>query len=88
MNPSAIVKIKVPSQSDLELASVIVGAQINILVFHAARQPRDEYIVDPARLAIYADTNPGGVDHIGPYLAGELRAPIGLNNLGCYCRKI
>jgi hypothetical protein len=36
MNPSAIVKVEVSGQTGLELPSVLVGAQVNVLVLHAA----------------------------------------------------
>jgi hypothetical protein len=36
----------------------------------------------PASLAIHADPSPGGLDHVGPRFAGELRALIGVDDLG------
>jgi hypothetical protein len=54
-----------------------------VLVLHAAPQSLDEYVADPATLAIHADANAGGVEHIGPRFAGELRALIGVDDLWC-----
>src|ERR1035438_2149798 len=94
MDPTAIVKIKVPGQSGLEFTSVLGGPQVNILIFHAAPESFDKYVVDPAALPIHTDANPGGVEHIGPRFAGELRALIGVDDLGravpgdCFVQRI
>jgi hypothetical protein len=36
MNPSAIVKVEVSGQPGLQLASVFVGPQVDVLIFHTA----------------------------------------------------
>jgi len=45
-------------------------------------QALDEYVVDPTPLAVHADANARGVEHVGPRFAGELRALIGVDDLG------
>ena len=50
MAPLGIVEPEVASQSGAGSGHRLVGVQIHLLVFHAAPQPLDEHIIDPAPL--------------------------------------
>ena len=66
MQSDAVVEVEIPSQSGLQFAPVLVGAQVNVLIFHAAPQPLDKNVVDPSALAIHADAGVLRFEHIGP----------------------
>src|ERR1019366_7524193 len=55
MRPLRIVKRQVAPNRPARLRDALVGAQIDLLVFHAAPQPFDEHIVAPRSLAVHAD---------------------------------
>jgi hypothetical protein len=61
--------------------------QVDVFVLHAAPEPLDEDVVDPATLAVHADRNTGRLQGRRPLLAGELggfnRSSQRLMNGGC-----
>ena len=50
MRPAAIVEVEVAAERGTGLGHAVVGMQIHLLVFDAAPQPLDEYVVAPAPL--------------------------------------
>ena len=59
VRPNAVVEAEISFQSGSRVSNGVVGLQIDFLVFHAAPQPLDEYVVEPVALAIHADTHTG-----------------------------
>jgi hypothetical protein len=57
MNPAAIAEIEIASQPSLQVASVLVAAQVDVLVLHAAPEAFYEHVVDPAPFAAHAGAN-------------------------------
>jgi hypothetical protein len=60
----------------------LIGVQINLFVFDAAPQPRDEHIVDPASFAIHANADGIGLESFSEHFGGELTALSVLNISG------
>jgi len=56
--------------------------QIDLFIFDAAPEPFDEHVVDPATVAIHADSDAGFFQHLDPSFTGELRTLIGVEDLG------
>jgi hypothetical protein len=54
---AAVVEVQIAADGGTGLADVVVGLQINLLVFDAAPQPLDEHIVPPRSFAVHADGN-------------------------------
>ena len=57
--------------------------QVDVLVLDAFPESFDEYVVDPAPLAVHTDLDALGSEHSGELLAGELAPLIGVEDLGC-----
>src|SRR5579859_4072455 len=68
-----VVEREVLRQRAVRLMAVRVRPQVDLLVLHAPPQPLDEYVVDPATLAVHVDRDAGGFQRREPLLAGELR---------------
>src|SRR5206468_1482165 len=62
-------------------ADAVVGPQIDLLVFDAAPQAFDEYVVAPGALAVHADCDAVVGEHAGEGRAGELAALIGVEDV-------
>jgi hypothetical protein len=81
MRPAAIVKVEVTSDRCAGLGRGVVGFEIDLLVFDAAPQPRDEDVVPPGALAVHADGDPIFDQHASECRAGELAALIRVEDL-------
>ena len=76
-----IVEIEIAGEADTQRGRRRVGAQVDILVLHAAPQAFYEDVVEPAPLAIHTDRHPMRLEHIGERRGGELRALVGVEDL-------
>src|SRR2546427_819332 len=81
MRANGVVEAKIPAQRGARFGAVSVGVQINLLVLHAPPQPLDEHVIDPATLAVHADGDASPLETLGPLLARELRALVGVEDL-------
>lgn len=54
MQTPAVVKIEVRSQLCTCVASIPIGMQVDVLVFHAAPEPLHKHVVYPSSLAVHA----------------------------------
>ncbi len=63
------------------LVDTVVGFQIDLLIFQAAPEALNKYIVYLAALAFHADFNAMRLEHISEVLTGELTALITVENL-------
>jgi hypothetical protein len=79
---SLVEKREVASEAGPDVGDGLVGVQVDLFVFHGAPEPLDEYVVPPAALAVPADLNLVGPQHAQEVGAGELRALIGVEDLG------
>jgi hypothetical protein len=82
MRTVRVVKAEIPGQGRAGLRAVRVGVQVNLFVLDAAPQPLDEHVIDPAGLAVRADRDAGVLQNLDPFIAGELRALVGIEDLG------
>src|SRR6202167_2982821 len=82
MGPSGIVEGQITTDRRTGLADAVVSSQINLLVFDAAPQPFDEDVVAPGALAVHADRDAVVGQHAGEGRARELRALVGVEDLG------
>lgn len=81
-----IVEREVPAQGITGISNA-VGPEVDLLVLHAAPEAFDKDIIDPAPLAVHADSNVVLLEHTGKILARELTALVGIENLWCaVCR--
>ena len=74
MRSSAIVETEVTGECAVDVAGCLIGMQIDLLVFDAAPQALDEHVVDSACLAVHADRDVVGLEHVGELRGGELAA--------------
>ena len=63
VRPNAVVEADVSFQPESRISHGVVGPQADLLVFHAAPQPFDEHVAEPATLSIHADADTGMKDH-------------------------
>ena len=80
MRPRAVVEAGVSLQPGSGIGEGIVRPQLDLLIFDAAPQALDEHIVEPAALAVHADTNAGVLESDGEGAAGELAARVGVED--------
>ena len=59
-----------------------VGLGLRLLVLHGPPQALDEDVVAAAPASVHADLDPAIPQHIGELVAGELRALIGIEDVG------
>ena len=78
MRSPRIVEGEVPADSSARRRDGLVAMQVHLFVLHGLPQPFDEHIVTPAALAIHADTDAVFLEQSGERCAGELAAPIGV----------
>src|SRR5450756_2308206 len=81
MGTPAIIKVQIAADRSAGLADVVVGLEINLLVFNAAPQPFDEHVVPPCSLAVHADGDLVFDQHASECRAGELAALIRVEDL-------
>jgi hypothetical protein len=65
MRSAAVVEVEVTADRSAGLADAVVGSEVHLLVFDAAPQPLDEYVVPPGALAVHADRNAVVGEHAG-----------------------
>src|SRR4051812_155385 len=82
MGPAPIVEGQVPADRGAGLADRVIGSEVDLLVLDRPPEPLDEDVVAPGALAVHADGDAGLVQHAGEASAGELRALIGVEDLG------
>src|SRR3954453_580677 len=78
----SIVEVQIPADRGASLADRVVGPEIHLLVLDRSPEPLDEDVVAPGALAIHADGDAGLEEHVGEVGAGELRALVGVEDLG------
>jgi hypothetical protein len=81
MRTDGVVSAKVTCQRCAGFCPIRVGPHVHLLVLDAPPQPLDEHVVDPSTLAVHADSNAGVLEHFDPFLAGELRSLVGVEDL-------
>ena len=59
-----------------------IGVEVDFFVFEAAPQPLDEDVVHVAALPVHADHDAVPLQGAGEFVAGELAALIGVEDLG------
>ncbi len=64
------------------LTAGLEGIEVDAFVFQRSPQPLDEDVVHPAATAVHRDADVGIVQGVGEGKAGELRALIGVEDLG------
>src|SRR3954462_11093633 len=82
MGPAPIVEGQIPADRGAGLADRVVGSEVDLLVLDRPPEPLDEDVVAPGALAAHAYGDAGLVQHVGEALAGELRALVGVEDLG------
>jgi hypothetical protein len=75
---AVVVKGNPISKPLVQLATIGIALEINILVLEAAPQPLDEDVVHPAAAAIHGDLDAGPFERTGEGHAGELAALVGV----------
>src|SRR6187455_2220922 len=81
MRTPCIVEVQVATDRSAGFADIVVGSQIDLLVFDAAPQPLDEHVVAPGALAIHADRDGVVGEYAGEGRARELRALVGVEDV-------
>src|SRR5438445_10752841 len=76
-----VVKAEPGANPSLGLGNVLIGIEVDFLVFEAAPQPLDEDIVHAPALAVHADGDPMSLEGAGEIVAGELAALVGIEDL-------
>jgi len=76
-----VVKAEPGANPSLGLGNVLIGIEVDFLVFEAAPQPLDEDVVHAAALAVHADHDPVPLQGPGEVVAGELAALVSIENL-------
>ena len=74
MRPSVVVGTEVSAKRGVDFSGCLIGMQIYVLVLDAAPQALDEHVVDSACLAVHADRDVVGLEHVGELRGGELAA--------------
>src|SRR6185312_14649660 len=82
MGSPPIVEVQIPTDRGPGLADRVVSPEIHLLVLDRSPEPFDEDVVPPRASAIHADGDAGLEQHAGEVVAGELRALVGVEDLG------
>ena len=69
-----IVKAEPGANPSLGLGNVLLGVEVDFLVFEAAPQPLDEDVIHAAALAVHPDHHPVPLQCPGEIVTGELAA--------------
>ena len=78
MRPLRVVKGEVPGQLQFGFGDILIGVEIDVLIFDALPYPLDKDVVNPATLAVHADLDAIGFENPGEFGAGELAALVGI----------
>lgn len=76
------MELEVASTADPEFSGRLVGALVNVFVLHAAPQPLDNHVVDPAAFPIQADRHVVVFEDLGERISSRLRALVSVEDLG------
>src|SRR6202030_3804844 len=79
---SQIIPVKKRAKAALLFDAVGGGAQVDPFVLHGPPQALDEDVVVAAPAPVHTDVDPVIPQHIGELVAGELRALIGIEDVG------
>jgi len=82
MGPSAVVEGQIPGNPGACHGDASVGPQVDFLIFDAPPQTLDEDVVAPSPLAIHADFDLSGGQHLDEVGRGKLTALIHVEDLG------
>ena len=82
MGASLIVEAQIAANRSARITDAFIGPQIYLFVFDGAPQTLDEHIVPPSAFAIHADGDALLSEQASEVQAGELRALIGIDDLG------
>ena len=74
MRPSAVVEGQIPADPGACLGDAGIGPQVDLLIFDAPPQTLDEDVVTPSPLAIHADFDLTGGQHLDEVGRGKLAA--------------
>ncbi len=74
MGPSAVVEGQMPADSGACLGDAGLGPQVDLLIFDAPRRTLDDDVVAPSPLAIHADFDLSGGQHLDEVGRGQLTA--------------
>ena len=80
MRPPAVVEGQIAADGGSRLGHAVVSFEIHLLVFDAAPEPLDKYIVALGALAIHADRDVIPEQPAGEVVAGELAPLIGVED--------
>jgi hypothetical protein len=82
MRPPQIIPVEELGKAALLFDAVGRGTQVDPFVLHGPPQALDEDVVVATPASIHADRDPVIPQHPGELLAGELRALIGIEDVG------
>ena len=82
MRASLIVEAQIAANRSACITDAFIGPQIYLLVFDRAPQALDEHIVSPSAFTIHADGDALLSEEASEGQPGELRALIGIDDLG------
>src|SRR5579871_5757321 len=82
MWPVAVVITKPVSHTPAQFQSVLIAAQIDVLILEAPPQPFHKPVVHPPSASIHADLNPGFLHRPNIIFGGELRSLVGVGDEG------
>src|SRR5574342_774267 len=63
MRSYAVIEVEVDPDRALRLGDRAVSVQVDFLVFEAAPQPLNEYVIPPAPASVHADADTAGFEH-------------------------
>src|SRR4029077_6452408 len=82
MRTPQIIPIEELAKTALLFDAVGRGAQVDPFVLHGPPQALDEDVVVTAPASVHADLDPVIPQHLGELVTGELRALIGIEDVG------
>src|SRR5580704_6066444 len=75
-----VVKAEPGANPSLGLGNVLIGIEVDFLVFETAPQPLDKDIVHAAAFAVHADRDAMPLQGAGKSVTGELAALVGIED--------
>ena len=82
MRASLIEELEVPREPSAHVGHRLVGVQVHLLVLYRTPESLDENVVPPAAFPVHADLDLATAEDVQELHAGELRALIGVEDLG------
>src|SRR6056297_3851752 len=82
MGTAAVVEAEVAPDPGAGLGHAGVGSQVDLLVFDGSPQALYEDVVAPGALAVHADPDLAGGQHLDEVGGSELAALVGVEDLG------